>query len=91
MARAKCGLPVQRFDFDAEVGAISDCIDFADFRKFGGSKSLRTVEELPKRLLGGELDGLVMVMEGNAGSHFGAGSCVVSRAWRRVNPGGEVE
>jgi len=60
-----CGLLTRRFDFDAEAGTITNCIDFADFRKPGDSKSPRTAKELPDRFLGGEPDGLVMDTEGN--------------------------
>ena len=67
-------------NFDAEAETINNCINFVDFRKPSDSKSPRTVKELQEMFLGGELDGLVMDMEGNVGSHFGTRLCVVLRA-----------
>lgn len=59
------GLLTRRFNFDVEAGTISNCIDFADFRGPGDSKSPRTARVLPERFVGGEPDGLVMDTEGN--------------------------
>lgn len=38
------GLLTRRFDFDVEAGTISNCIDFADFRKPGDSNPQRRPE-----------------------------------------------
>lgn len=80
-----CGLLTRRFDFDAESGTISNCIDFADFREPGDSKTPRTAPELLERLLGGEPDGLVMDTEGNNWIALWNKGCVLC-----FNPEGEL-